>query len=263
MANKRFWVLNRRQAAIGLLILFLTAVVVVLAAAVIPYAYAHVTAAPEEATPICCTDRADRVVSLSFDAAWGDEDVEELIRVLDRHGVKATFFVTGDWVDRCEESVEALHEAGHEIMNLSNSYPNMTHLSRDNLLAEIRTASDKIQAVTGTRPSLFRAPYGAYNQELMETLDSLQMQGIRWNIDSLDWNGLSAQKMTQLVVREAEPGSILLFHVAAAHTAQALDGILETLRAEGYTFLPVSEMIYTEEYILNAEGRQIRLSDPT
>ncbi|MBQ3093614.1 MAG: polysaccharide deacetylase family protein, partial [Clostridia bacterium] len=89
------------------------------------------TAANERLLPVYCTDRDDNVVSLTFDAAWGDEDTPTLIDILARYNVKATFFVVGEWVDRCGDSVKALADAGHEIMNHSDDHPYFTKLSAD------------------------------------------------------------------------------------------------------------------------------------
>ena len=253
---KRFCILNRRQVSIVLGILFAGAILVVALAAAIPYAYANTTAASARRLPIYCTDRANKVVSLTFDAAWGDEDTPALIDILGRYGVKATFFVVGDWVDRCPDSVCALHEAGHEIMNHSNTHPNMPTLSREKMLAEIRTCNEKIQAVTGVCPTLFRAPYGDYDNALIETLDEAGMACIQWDVDSLDWKDLSAADITKRVMGQVGSGSIVLFHNAAKHTPEALPGIIEQLQAQGYTFLTASEMIYTDDYTINHEGRQ-------
>lgn len=253
----RYRVLTKRHLAAALAIVFLLAVLAVAAAALIPYAYAN---AAKRRLPIYCTDRANKVVSLTFDAAWGDEDTEQLIGILGKYDVPATFFVVGEWVDRCGDSVKALHDAGHEIMNHSDTHPHMPGLSRDAMIREINACSDKIQAVTGKRPTLFRAPYGDYDNALLETTDMLEMPCIQWDVDSLDWKGLTAEEIVRRVTSQVGSGSIVLFHNAAKHTPEALSAIIETLQRRGYTFLRASEMIYTENYTLNHEGRQIAVS---
>lgn len=254
---KKCLILTKKHLVILLVVIFLAAVLLVLLAAAIPYAYANATAASQRRLPIYCTDRANKVVSLTFDAAWGDEDTPQLIEILGRYKVKATFFVVGEWADRCGDSVKALHDAGHEIMNHSDTHPNMPKLSRDKMLYEINACNDKIQAITGKRPTLFRAPYGDYDNALLETLDSLNMACIQWDVDSLDWKDPPVADIVSRVTKNVSSGSIVLFHNAAKNTPEALPQILETLQAEGYTFLPVSEMIYYKEYTINHEGRQI------
>ena len=159
-----------------------------------------------------------------------------------------------------EESVRRLSAAGHEIMNHSDSHPDMPSLSREGMLAEIQRCSDKIQAITGTRPRLFRAPSGAYDDATLETVEALGMYCIQWDVDSLDWKGLTAEEMVRRVTGQVQSGSILLFHNGVENTPAALEQILGILRQEGYTFLPVTDMIYYQGYTINHEGRQIALS---
>lgn len=208
--------------------------------------------------PIYCTDRQDKVVSLTFDAAWGDEDTPHLIEIFDQYDVSVTFFVVGEWADRCSDSVKALCAAGHEVMNHSDSHPHMPQLSAEGMTREIRACNDKLKALTGVCPVLFRAPYGDYDNTLLETLETLGMYCVQWDVDSLDWKGLSASEITERVTSRVQSGSIVLFHNAAEHTPEALPAIIEALKAEGYTFLKASEMIYREEYTINHEGRQCK-----
>lgn len=252
-----FVVLDKKRAAQALLVLFLAAVLLVLAAALIPRAADNAAAAAGRKLPIYCTDRPGKVVSLTFDAAWGDEDTGQLIDILGKYGVRATFFVVGEWAQRCSDSAKALHDAGHEIMNHSDTHAHMPQLSREGILAEINTCSDKIQAITGKRPTLFRAPYGDYDNALVETVEALGMSCIQWDVDSLDWKNPPVEEMVKRVTGEVSSGSIVLFHNGAQNTPAALPRIIEELRAQGYTFLPVSEMIYYENYTINHEGRQI------
>ena len=112
----------------------------------------------ERDLPIYCVGRDDNVVSLSFDAAWGNEDTQQLIDILAEHDIKATFFVVGEWVDKYPESVKALFDAGHEVMNHSNTHPHFTQLSPSQMAEEVKACADKIESVTGVRPNLFRPP---------------------------------------------------------------------------------------------------------
>ena len=141
--------------------------------------------------PIYCVDRDQKVVSISFDAAWGNEDTQELIDILDQYHVKATFFVVGDWVEKYPESVKALHDAGHEVMNHSNTHPYFTQCSTEKVIEEIESCNDKIEAITGVRPTLVRCPYGDYDDSVVNTIRSLGMEPIQWSIDSLDWKDSS------------------------------------------------------------------------
>ena len=133
--------------------------------------------------PIYCVQRDQKMISISFDAAWGNEDTQELIDILGRYNVKATFFVVGDWVDKYPESVKALHDAGHEVMNHSNTHAHMSKLSREEIIADVEACSDKIEAVTGVRPTLIRPPYGEYNDTVISAIRSIGMEPIQWDVD--------------------------------------------------------------------------------
>lgn len=208
--------------------------------------------------PIYSVDRDDKAVSLTFDAAWGNEDTELLIDILGKYGIRATFFVVGQWVDKYPESVRALHEAGHEVMNHSDTHPHFTQLSPAAMAAEANACADKIQAVTGARPILFRPPYGDYNDTVVSTLRQAGFYTIQWDVDSLDWKNPGTNNIVRRVLEKTRSGSILLFHNAAEQTPAALPAIIEGLQARGYTFLPVSELIYRENYTMDHTGRQMR-----
>lgn len=206
--------------------------------------------------PIYCVQRDQKLVSLTFDAAWGNEDTQQLIDILGQYNVKATFFVVGEWVDKYPESVKALSDAGHEVMNHSNDHAHFNSLSAEEIAANINACNDKIEAVTGVRPTLFRPPYGEYDDHVISTVRALSMEPIQWDVDSLDWKEIPAGEITQRVTGKVQSGSIVLFHNAAIHTPEALPGIIEALLQDGYTIVPVSQIILTGEYTIDHTGRQ-------
>ena len=227
---------------------------------VINYPAAVDASASQRQLPIYCVQRDQKLASVSFDAAWGNEDTQQLIDILDRYQVKATFFVVGEWVDKYPESVKALADAGHEVMNHSNTHAHFSQLSTDEIIADVTACNDKIEAVTGVRPTLIRPPYGEYDDHVITAIRSMGMEPIQWDVDSLDWKELSAAEITERVTSRVQPGSIVLFHNAALHTPEALPGILEALLQEGYTFVPISELIlpgaYNADCTIDHTGRQ-------
>lgn len=223
---------------------------------VVNYPPAVGVAATSRQLPIYCVQRDQKMLSISFDAAWGNEDTQQLIDILGKYQVKATFFVVGDWVDRYPESVKALHDAGHEIMNHSNTHAHLPQLSAQQITDDLNACNDKIEAVTGVRPTLIRLPYGDYDDNSIRTIRAMGMEPIQWDVDSLDWKDLSASDITKRVTSKVCPGSIVLFHNAAKHTPAALPSIIECLLQEGYTFVPISQIILTGEYTIDHTGRQ-------
>ena len=214
------------------------------------------TAGTTRQLPIYCVQRDQKLVSLSFDAAWGNEDTQQLIDILAQYNIKVTFFVVGEWVDKYPESVKALSDAGHEIMNHSNNHAHFNSLSAQQIVADINNCNDKIQAITGVRPTLFRPPYGEYDDHVITAVRGMGMEPIQWDVDSLDWKELSAEEITRRVTSKVQPGSIVLFHNAALHTPEALPSILEALIQQGYSFVPISQIILHGEYTIDHTGRQ-------
>ena len=135
--------------------------------------------------PIYCVQRDQKVVSISFDAAWGNEDTQQLIDILARYKIPATFFVVGDWVEKYPDSVKALHDAGHEIMNHSDHHAHYPQLTGEEVVADLNACNDKIEAVTGVRPTLVRLPYGDYDDRSISAVRSLGMEPIQWDVDTL------------------------------------------------------------------------------
>lgn len=206
--------------------------------------------------PIYAVQTEEKTLSISFDAAWGNEDTQELIDILAQYQVYATFFVVGDWVDRFPESVLALHEAGHEVMNHSDTHAHFPKLSPSEIIADLNQCNDKIEAITGVRPTLVRLPYGDYDDQVIATIRGMGMEPVQWDVDSLDWKEISADEIAQRVVTKVGSGSIVLFHNAALHTPAALPQILENLLSEGYTFLKISEILLSGDYSIDHTGRQ-------
>ena len=235
---------------------FLTAVALIFWAVNSP-ALIGASAATRE-LPIYNVQRDNKTVSLTFDAAWGNEDTQQLIDIPDTYGVKATFFLVGEWVDKYPESVKQLHDAGHEIANHSDTHPHMSKLSDKEIMNEVTLCNEKIEAITGEPVTLFRCPYGEYDDNVISTINGMDINVIQWNVDSLDWKDLSADDIRMRVTSNVVPGSIVLFHNAAKNTPEALPGILEYLLAEGYEIVPVSEILLTGEYEIDHAGMMVK-----
>ena len=207
--------------------------------------------------PVYCVQRDGKYVSLTFDAAWGNEDTQQLIDILGKYRVSATFFVVGDWAEKYPESVLALHRAGHEVMNHSNHHDHFNSLSAEAITADVSAAADRIEAVTGVRPTLFRCPYGEYDDHVIAALESMGITAVQWDVDSLDWKDYDAKTIFTRVTGRVQPGSIVLFHNAALHTPEALGDIVSWLLQEGYKIVPVSQLLLQGETTVDHTGRQL------
>lgn len=206
--------------------------------------------------PIYNVARDDKVISISFDAAWGDEKTEEILKILSDRDIRTTFFLVGYWVDAYPDDVRMIHEAGHEIGNHSATHPHMSQLPASKMVEELKICSDKIEAITGYPTTLFRPPYGDYNNTVINTAAAEGYHTIQWDVDSLDWKNYGIQPMIDQVLGKVKSGSIILFHNNSDYITQALPTILDRLLADGYTIVPVSEIILTGDTYIDHAGCQ-------
>ena len=212
----------------------------------------------ERKLPIYCVDTKEKKVALSFDAAWGNEDTSKILKILEKHNVHVTFFMTGGWVESFPDDVKAIAEAGHDLGNHSENHKQMSQLSAEECKKELEKVHTKVKELTGVDMNLFRPPYGDYNNTVIETAKSLGYHVIQWDVDSLDWKNYGVEPIIKTVCEHKHlgNGSIILCHNGAKFTAQALDLLLTNLEEKGYQVVPVSELIYKENYEMDHEGRQ-------
>ena len=214
----------------------------------------------ERIIPIYCVDTAEKKVAISFDAAWGSDYTEELLSILEKYNVKTTFFLVAFWIDKYPDMVKRIDECGHEIGNHSAKHPNMSQLSEERIKEELTITSNKIVGITGKKDVLFRPPFGDYNNRVMKTAKSLGYYVIQWDVDSLDYKDYGAKSITDRVLNRVKDGSIVLFHNNATYTAEALPVILESLQKSGYKIVPISELIYKDNYYVDHTGKQKQLN---
>ncbi|HYF75227.1 MAG TPA: polysaccharide deacetylase family protein [Candidatus Nitrosocosmicus sp.] len=206
--------------------------------------------------PIYCVDTTEKKISISFDAAWGANYTEDLLAILKKYDVKTTFFLVGFWVDKYPEMVRKIDEEGHEIGNHSSKHPHMSQLSKEQIVEELNNTSNKIEAITHKKVTVFRPPFGDYNNRLIQTSRELGIQVIQWDVDSLDYKDYGTDAIVKRVLSKVKNGSIVLFHNNATYTKDALPIILENLQKEGYKIVPVSELIYKDNYYIDHTGMQ-------
>lgn len=210
--------------------------------------------------PIYCVETDEKKIALSFDAAWGNEDTAKILEILAKQDVKVTFFMTGGWVESYPDDVKAILAAGHDLGNHSENHKNMSQLSDNEKKEELMKVHEKVRELTGYEMFLFRPPYGDYDNAVINTAKDCGYYTIQWDVDSLDWKDYGVDSIIKTVTEHKHlgNGSIILCHNGAKYTAQALDMLIAKLKNEGYTFVPISELIYKDKYHMNHEGRQIK-----
>ena len=210
----------------------------------------------ERKLPIYGVQTTEKKVAISFDCAWGAEYTDALLEAMERSGVTCTFFAVQFWVEKYPEYAKKIVDAGHELGTHSKTHPYMSKLSKAEIQEELSSSCAAIEQATGIKPTLFRPPYGDYNNLLVETAEETGLYTIQWDVDSLDWKNLSAQEIALRVVNGVKEGSIILCHNNGLHTSEALPMIFSTLQNRGYEFVPIGELIYKENYSIDHTGRQ-------
>ncbi|WMJ81081.1 polysaccharide deacetylase family sporulation protein PdaB [Clostridium sp. MB40-C1] len=207
--------------------------------------------------PIYCVDTKEKKVAISFDASWGANNTIKILDTLDKYNIKATFFLVGRWIDEFPEETKQIYKRGHEIGNHSNSHPDMTKTQDSKIIQELAATDAKLMQLIGTDTKLFRFPGGAYDNRSISAVESTNHYCIQWDVDSIDWKELGAEKEYNRVITKVKPGSIVLFHNAAKYTPENLPKIIEELKSQGYEFVKISDLIYKENYYLDNAGKQI------
>ena len=210
--------------------------------------------ASKKELPIYSVARDDGVIAISFDASWGGDKTGKLLDILDEYDIKTTFFLVDIWVKNFPDLVREIAARGHEIGNHSTTHPHMSQLSADRITEELNTQADHVEALTGTRPTLFRPPYGDYNDRLITTARALGYECIQWSVDSQDWKNRGAQDVIKRA-KKAQSGDIVLFHNDADFTVEALPEILSDYKARGLRVVPVSEILLHGDTRIDIQGR--------
>ena len=202
--------------------------------------------------PIYCVNRDDNKISISFDAAWGGDKTLGILDLLDEYNIKTTFFLVDIWTQKYPELVVA---RGHEIGNHSTSHPQMSKLNETQIAKELNTQADNVLAIAGVRPVLFRPPYGDYNNRVFTTARAQGFVPIQWSVDSLDWKNRGAQEIINRATK-VKSGDIVLFHNDSQYILDALPAVLKYYAENGYSVVPISEILLTGETTIDIQGRQ-------
>ena len=206
--------------------------------------------------PVYNVDTQEKVVAISFDAAWGRANTEGILDILDRYGVKTTFFLVGFWAEEHPDLVAELVARGHEIGNHSATHPHMASQTAAQIREELRKTSDLVESITGKPTTLFRPPYGEYNDTVVRVSREEGYECVQWNVDSLDWKNISAQDMISRCTKNLSPGDIVLFHNDSKYILDALPAILEYYQQAGYNIIPVSSILLEGETWIDHAGTQ-------
>lgn len=206
--------------------------------------------------PVYCVETEEKQVAITFDAAWGADKTKQIVDICNEYNVKATFFLVGFWVDKYGDMVKYIDDNGFEIGTHSNTHPDMVKLSASEQDLELKKSMELITNITGKNIEIFRAPYGSYNNSVLDVAENNNLITIQWDVDSLDWKGLSAEAITTRIINNVKNGSIILCHNNSDHIVEALPMILDRLSKRGYKVGSVGDLIYKSNYTIDRTGMQ-------
>lgn len=207
--------------------------------------------------PIYDVEIEENKVAFTMNCAWSADDIDSILETLEKENIKITFFLVGDWIDANPEVVKKIYEAGHEIGTHSDTHPHVNNLTYEKNVEEIEKCNDKIENITGKRTNLYRTPYGEYNNTVLQAAYDKGYYCIQWNLDTLDYEGLTGEQMWERIKDKLKNGSIILSHNGTDYTADSLEMLIKNIKQSGFEIVKVSDIIYKDSYIINNNGTQI------
>ena len=212
----------------------------------------------ERLLPIYNVKTEEKKIAFTMNCAWNADDIDSILEILKNNNVKITFFIVGEWIDKYPEAVKKIYEEGHEIANHSDTHKHVNNLSYEDNVKEINLANEKIKNITGEENKLYRAPYGEYNNTVIKAAKENGYIPIQWNLDTLDYTGITGEEMWDRIKNKLQAGDIILSHNGTKHTAESLDMLIKNIKEKGFEIVRVSDLIYKENYEININGTQIK-----
>ena len=207
--------------------------------------------------PIYNVQTDEKKVAFTMNCAWNADDIDSILETLKNNNVKITFFIVGDWIDKFPEAVKKINSEGHEIASHSNTHPHVNNLSYEENIKEIEDSNKKIESITGKRTKVYRPPYGEYNDTVIKAAQDKGYYCIQWSLDTLDYTGITGEEMWKKLEGKIKSGDIILSHNGTKHTADSLDMLIKNIKNKGLEIVPVSNLIYKDNYKINSNGTQI------
>jgi len=204
-----------------------------------------------------------KYVAITFDDGPDPVYTPEILDILKEKDVRATFFLVGKNVRSYPEIARRIVEEGHSIGNHTHTHKSLIPLSAKNTYKEIKDAEAAIEEATGVRPTLFRPPRGVYSSYARKFLKEEGYTLVLWDLSTVDWAELAPNKIVANVINKVRPGSIILLHDSGDlityrggnrnSTVKALPEIIDRLRAQGYEFVTIDQMIFISELMETEE----------
>lgn len=238
-----FYVMNGRKIKQ----VFIMCVAVLFAAGVLYSEKGNITVFSQgEPSAIYSVETDKKMLALTFDISWGDKRTEPILQILQEQGVKnATFFLSSPWSQTHPEIVKKIIDAGYEIGSHGHKHVNYSGLNDEEIRTQIETAHQILSDITGKAPTLIRLPNGDFDKRVLRIANEMNYKVIQWDTDSLDWMNKGTDNIINRVITKAHPGDIVLLHASDSvkQTHEALPSIIRDLRAKGFEFVNVGQLL--------------------
>ncbi|WFA07415.1 MULTISPECIES: polysaccharide deacetylase family protein [Bacillus] len=182
------------------------------------------------------------MVSFLINVAWGNEHLEKMLPILNKHHVKATFFLEGKWVKNHPDLAKSIVKGGHEIGNHSYNHPDMSRLTRERISEQLRMTNEQIKETLGVKPKWFAPPSGSFRKEVVDQAHQMGMGTVMWTVDTIDWQKPQPAVLQQRVLSKVHNGAMILMHPTDP-TAKSLDALIQNLHEKGYHIGTVSQLL--------------------
>ncbi|WP_101846964.1 polysaccharide deacetylase family sporulation protein PdaB [Halobacillus sp. Marseille-P3879] len=184
-------------------------------------------------------------VSLTFNISWGNNKVHDILKKLEAHDAKATFFLSGEWAERHPDIVKSIHEGEHEIAMMGYAYTSYSKLEPQEITQDIEKAQEAFEKLGFEDIQWIRPPHGQYNKEILEIIDAQELEAIQWSVNPRDWENPGTNQIIDQVLDETSKGDIILFHASDSvkQTDKALEVVLPGLKQKDLEFATITELV--------------------
>jgi len=193
---------------------------------------------------------SEKMVCLTFSDGPDDQVTPQVLDILNKHRVKASFFFTGSKLEQNPEVVKRAYQDGHLVLSHTWSHQELISLSQQEIRQEIQMTEDKIYELIGERPSMIRPPNGYIDKNAASVIKHKGYKIVLWSIDTMDWTKTDKSNIVKNVIENIRPGDIILMHCDSSNTesVKALPEIITKLRQKGYKFVDLGEMLQINPY---------------
>ncbi|MDR1210565.1 MAG: polysaccharide deacetylase family protein [Clostridiales bacterium] len=208
-----------------------------------PTAPARTPAPVQTSSPEPSSSPGKKYIALTFDDGPNPETTGRVLDILEEQNARVTFFVLGESAKRCSETIKRMSDMGNEVANHSWNHAWLTKYPEKEMTDQIRDTNAAIKEITGKTPTLFRPPYGAYDDRLRGAAGKQGMALVMWSVDTRDWESRDADKVAEKCAAEVADRDIVIMHDTHGTTADAVERVIKNLKDGGFTIVTASELL--------------------